>query len=199
MNEELYFKDAFTEVDGNINLDVNNLNANCITSKNNKFSLDSDGNLVVKSITTEVSNNIDFDSIYPVGSIYLSLLNTNPSTLFGGTWEQIAKGKTLIGVDTSQTEFNTVRKEGGKKSHNHNLDTDSAVASIQLNYDGSAFYHEVRTSLGKIPKNYRSAPTEGTGGDYTHSSVWGAKLYGYTQETSNVPPYLTCYIWTRTS
>ena len=35
MNEELYFKDAFTEVDGTINLDINNLNTSCITSKNN--------------------------------------------------------------------------------------------------------------------------------------------------------------------
>ena len=44
MNEELYFKDAFTEVDGSINLEVNNLKANCITSNNNSFSLDSQGN-----------------------------------------------------------------------------------------------------------------------------------------------------------
>ena len=51
-NEELYFKDAFTEVDGDMNFDGNNININCITSKNNKFSLDSEGNLVVNSITT---------------------------------------------------------------------------------------------------------------------------------------------------
>lgn len=35
MNKELYFKDAFAEVDGNINLDINNVNASCITLKNN--------------------------------------------------------------------------------------------------------------------------------------------------------------------
>ena len=57
-----------------------------------------------------------WDQIYPVGSIYTSINATNPSTLFGGVWEQIASGRTLVGVDTSQTEFNTVKKIGGSKT-----------------------------------------------------------------------------------
>jgi len=52
---------------------------------------------------------------YPVGSIYLSVNTTNPSKWFGGTWEQIAKGRTLVGVDTNDTDFNTVKKTGGSK------------------------------------------------------------------------------------
>lgn len=32
------------------------------------------------------------DLIYPVGSVYLSVSSTNPSQLFGGTWEQITQG-----------------------------------------------------------------------------------------------------------
>jgi len=42
---------------------------------------------------TEVAN-----MIYPVGSIYMSINNVNPSTLFGGVWERYAEGRTLIGV-----------------------------------------------------------------------------------------------------
>ena len=36
-----------------------------------------------------------FNLIYPVGSIYISVNSTNPSSLFGGTWQQIAQGRAL--------------------------------------------------------------------------------------------------------
>ena len=55
--------------------------------------------------------------VYPVGSVYTSVNNVNPSSLFGGTWVSFASGRTLIGVDTAQTEFNTVQKTGGEKTH----------------------------------------------------------------------------------
>lgn len=49
------------------------------------------------------------DLFYPLGSIYLSTSDLNPSTFFGGLWEQIAQGKTLIGVGTG-TDINEVSK-----------------------------------------------------------------------------------------
>ena len=57
-------------------------------------------------------NNV-VDIIYPIGSIYLSVNNVNPSSVFGGTWEAWGSGKVPVGVDTTQTEFNTVEKTGG--------------------------------------------------------------------------------------
>lgn len=198
MNDELYFKDAFTETDGEINFDGNNININCITSKNNKFSLDSDGNLVVNSITTTTQNgNVDFDSMYPVGSIYLSLVNTNPATLFGGVWEQIAKGRTLVGVDTSQDEFNTVKKEGGEK--NHILSIDEMPSHTHNIYDNSrgdkpsfaGFYAE----NGKM---MRFKPTYTNLTDNT-DAILKNEYEGGSQSHNNLQPYITCYIWTRVS
>lgn len=54
---------------------------------------------------TQAVNNMP-DLIYPVGSIYMSVNNTNPGTLFGGTWEQI-QGKFLLGQSSGHTGGST--------------------------------------------------------------------------------------------
>ena len=48
------------------------------------------------------------DIIFPIGSIYISINNTDPGTIFGGTWEQIADktmyavyGKNDLGIGTT--------------------------------------------------------------------------------------------------
>ena len=43
-----------------------------------------------------------FDVVYPVGSIYMSVNNVNPATLFGGTWEKI-EGKFLLGASSGHS------------------------------------------------------------------------------------------------
>ena len=55
-----------------------------------------------------------FDSIYPVGSIYMSVNSTSPETLFGGTWVQI-KDTFLLSAGDTYTAGNT----GGSATHNH--------------------------------------------------------------------------------
>lgn len=65
--------------------------------------------------------NTTLDSIYPVGSVYISLTSTNPGTYLKGTWEQFAQGRTLVGVgkgsDGSNTQSFTVDDTGGEYKH----------------------------------------------------------------------------------
>lgn len=57
-------------------------------------------------------------NVYPIGSIYTSVMSTNPATLFGfGTWESFGAGRVLVGLDATQTEFDTVEETGGEKTH----------------------------------------------------------------------------------
>ncbi len=70
---------------------------------------------------TKFESKVDnfLDKIYPIGSIYISAtLSTveQVKSALGGTWEVYGKGQTLVGVDASQTEFNTIEKTGGAKS-----------------------------------------------------------------------------------
>lgn len=57
-------------------------------------------------------------AVWPVGSIFISAVSTNPATLLGfGTWVAFATGRTIVGIDAGQTEFDTVEETGGSKTH----------------------------------------------------------------------------------
>ena len=64
---------------------------------------------------------INVDLIYPIGSIYMTTSTVSPAVLFGGTWERI-KGRCIVGVDENDTDFNTVSKTGGEKTHTLTVD-----------------------------------------------------------------------------
>ena len=54
---------------------------------------------------------------YPIGSIFMSVVATNPNTFFGGTWVAIGAGKMLVGIDTGDSDFDVVEETGGSKTH----------------------------------------------------------------------------------
>ena len=103
--------------------------------------------------------NLNFETLYPVGSIYINAsVSTNPSTLFGfGTWVEFGKGRVLVGVDTGQTEFDTLGETGGAKthtlsinempSHNHNQYANVGNAATgQTNLDDIAGCSNINAS-----------------------------------------------------
>jgi hypothetical protein len=55
--------------------------------------------------------------MWPVGSVFISVVATNPADLIGfGTWQAIGAGRVLVGVDASDSDFNTVEETGGAKT-----------------------------------------------------------------------------------
>lgn len=120
-------------------------------------------------------------AIYPVGSIYLSVVNTNPSTLFGGTWVAFGTGRTLVGVDTGQTEFDTVEETGGYKTHTLSIDEMPE--------------HNHNVYVGNTGTGYRAITESGVADSSLGSTVLNK---GGSQPHNNLQPYITTYMWKRT-
>lgn len=126
-----------------------------------------------------------FDLIYPVGSIYMSVNNTDPGTLFGGTWTAWGSGRVPVGVDTTQTEFDTVEETGGEKTHTLTVDEiPSHRHYLGQMYDGYHLTGSTSQPRGVYADYAQSVPTTATGGDEAHN---------------NLQPYITCYMWKRTA
>ena len=131
--------------------------------------------------------------VYPVGAIYMSVNNINPSILFGGIWEAWGKGKVPVGVDTAQTEFNTVEKTGGNKNmqeHYHDVRwSDPNGKGVVISCVGEGL------EVLDLPGWTWSKNGQGLKGS-------GSNLYtSYEGEgdSGNLQPYITCYMWKRTA
>lgn len=183
--DDIYFKDCFTEVDEGINAKFNKVTMKCFNSINNAFSMDCEGNLVVNTITTKESsavNSITLSDVYPVGSIYMSVSATNPSTLFGGTWEQIkdrfllASGSTYKAGATGGAATHTLTANE-MPSHNHKASAGNFMSTSETASPGT-----LQNFNSGSYKRWAMSLTANTGGGKAHN---------------NMPPYLVVYVWKR--
>ena len=118
------------------------------------------------------------NKIYPVGSIYMSVNGTNPSTLFGGTWE-LLKDRFLLGAGGAYGVGST----GGEAQHTLTIqEMPSHFHHFTLGIDdGSGGF---RGAVGDYKNGASSSTTEYEGGGIPHN---------------NMPPYLAVYMWKRTA
>ena len=57
---------------------------------------------------------------FPIGSVFLSVVATNPNTLLGyGTWAAFGAGRMLVGLDAADSDFDTEEETGGTKDATH--------------------------------------------------------------------------------
>lgn len=132
------------------------------------------------------------DRIYPVGSIYMSATlstTTQVANALGGTWVAFGAGRVLVGVDATQTEFNTVLKTGGEKTHTL---TETEMPSHSHSYCGlpAESADAWADPYNRISyKNTSNNPYPGTSGAINAS--------GGGQAHNNLQPYITCYMYRR--
>lgn len=127
------FKQDWQEKENAINTKINAVSADLKTFKTGTNTTLSQHQSELSQYQSELSKyqsdvekltaliNTTLDSIYPVGSVYISLNSTNPGTYLKGTWEQFAQGRTLIGVgsgsDGKNTQTFAVNDTGGEYKH----------------------------------------------------------------------------------
>lgn len=158
--------------------------------------------------------------VYPVGSIYMSVNSTNPSTLFGGTWEQFAQGRVLLGVGSNgETDYTTAEQTGGSENsvashthtqqeHNHTQQIHNHTLLSNTEKDGNANGFGVNKVYGVSGVWQNSAPAQ----QYYNVDNAGQSYVAYTRASNNPTtavnnstgevggnrmPFITCYIWKR--
>ncbi len=124
-----------------------------------------------------------FDSIYPVGSIYMSVSEADPAALFGGTWERI-QDRFLLGAGTYAPGT-----AGGSASHYHRLPLYGVSDGMAL-LDTTKFNQGADFTDTPVSGNWHFAKT-GTVDTRPPNPQFG------TGTASNLPPYLAVYIWKR--
>lgn len=126
-----------------------------------------------------------------MGSIYLSVNNTNPSTFIGGTWERIKDRFLLAAGDTYSAgstggEATHILTANEMPSHSHDRITcqNYYLGDKGLPANGTAPTAAIVTTSGQSNQTVGYYGTTPSGGSAAHN---------------NMPPYLAVYMWVRTA
>jgi len=144
----------------------------------------SGANVTFAGTVSDSSGNIA-SSAYPVGAVFIAVVSTNPSSLLGfGSWSAFGTGRMLIGIDGSDSDFNTVEETGGSKTH----------TIAQTNLPDITLETNESVKIEEAPANRGSS--SGGGAAYNKASV---PLGGDGTAINHMPPYIAVYMWKRTS
>ncbi len=164
-------------------------------------------------------------ALYPVGEIYITHRDGDPFGLLGfGTWARYGAGRTLVGYNAADADFNALDKTGGAKAvalsvseipgHVHTVDPPSATTTAagghrhQLEAAGGTLYVDEAGTGGTV--NGQDVDKQGVNprpiiqttaaGDHTHAvdiAPFNSGSAGGGQAHNNLQPYITVFMWRR--
>lgn len=190
----------------------NNLIGNNINTLRTEIEFMSDSNGFVESdgiVNYTIADAVNIiDIIYPIGSIYMSVNNTDPSVLFGGEWEQL-KDRFLLGAGSTYTNGSTggsadaivVNHNHTQTSHNH--DFGGGNLKVPRFENDNWTYTSKREMTYKSGNNYYPYSKTNNGGIGEASNTGNAtptiNNTGSSGTGKNMPPYIAVNIWKRTA
>ena len=124
------------------NIEDHNANSRIIDSKYKELSD------LISAVKSEL-----LDATYPVGSIYMSVLDVDPAVLFGGTWDKLPAGRCLIGAGS----YTPTQANMGDASTTYNLE---AQGGQRQRYITSSCLpnHSHSARLGTASSHYHVVP-----------------------------------------
>lgn len=188
-------------------------------------------------LTNSLSNELKNlgQKLFPKGSIFLTAENINPGTFLGGTWVAWGSGRVPVGINTSDTNFNTPEKTGGASTHNHTVNSHNHTTPSHRHAFTIGWYDWYASAAGITAYSSSKAKFQTA----SNSGIYANSLYGgdisingaltnwattnnpviyqsagdttavsagntgnsspNTNSKSNLPPYITCYMWKRTA
>ena len=188
-------------MDGELYTNIKTLQSNVSTNTNDISGLKTNYTRVETNLTGHINNkanphgvtkaqvglgNVDnvskaniLQSVYPVGSIYMSTASTSPAELFAGTWERI-KDRFLLAVGDTYTAGST----GGEATHTLTV--------------GEMPAHKHSTNI-RVADQSPTSISGGTNGWLidNEAPVKYTDSVGDGKAHNNMPPYLAVYTWKR--
>ena len=162
----------------------------------------------IEALETFQRNLIDI--VYPIGSIYMSMNDVSPAAFLGGTWERIqdrfllsANENTYSGVTGGEATHTLTQAETPAHTHSRGTMEITGVTYVYSynvdNSPNSVLYQQLSNdnclSSGSTQSyNYNQL-------NFKASRNWSGvtSSVGGSQPHNNMPPYLTVYMWKRTS
>ena len=129
--------------------------------------------------------------IYPIGAVYISVNSADPGTIWSGTtWVAFGAGRTLVGIDSGDGDFDSVEETGGAKTHT--LTTAELASHEHSYYDRWYSLHPYNLWSSAAPQTLGGPSTFQQQGRST-----GSKGDGTAHNI--LQPYIVTYMWKRTA
>ena len=150
-------------------------------------------NTINSTLTTTI-NDVLQKKVYPVNSLYITLNNTNPSSVLGfGTWTQVGSGRVLQGADSTHTAGSTIN--AGLPNITGQINTNGTYGFDTFTSSSGAFSNSTNQ------QKWRASTINSTISGASYQLNFSAKncnsIYGAS--TTVQPPAYCVIIWRRTA
>ena len=168
--------------------------------KTNQFYKKSGNTWVVTTDVSDYFNSLQIsqnivDLIYPIGAIYMSMSNVEPSTLFGGTWQRLTD--TFLFATSGIADTGTTAPSG-QGEITHTLTTDEMPSHNHESANGGQALALGVTQNAETSMGFSGTNTSGLWAN-TPKARSNIANKGGGAAHNNMPPYMKVYMWKRTA